>query len=158
MGFLANKNFLVTGLLSNSSIAYGIAKAMHREGARLAFSYQGEKIKERVVELAAEFDSELVFSCDVASDERDRGLFDSLKEHWDGLDGIVHSIAFAPREAMAGDYIDTAEPRSISHRPRRQRVQLRRIGEGGPADDGRAQRRPADPDLSRPNACFRTTT
>lgn len=107
MRILKNKNFLVTGLLSSRSIAYGIAKAMHREGARLAFSYQGEKIKDRVTELASEFGSDLVFSCDVSSDAEIAALFDELKVRWDGLDGIVHSIAFAPREALAGDYVDT---------------------------------------------------
>src|SRR6185312_5712020 len=107
MALLQNKNILVTGLLSSRSIAYGIAKAMTREGARLAFSYQGERVKDRVVELAAEFDSKLVLPCDVASDQEIDALFESLKMHWDGLDGIVHSIAFAPREALAGDYLDS---------------------------------------------------
>jgi enoyl-[acyl-carrier protein] reductase I len=106
MGFLQNKNVLITGLLSSRSIAYGIAKAMHREGAQLAFSYQGERIKDRVVELAAEFGSELVLPCDVSSDGEIDALFAGLKEHWVGLDGIIHSIAFAPREALAGDYLD----------------------------------------------------
>ena len=107
MAFLQNKNILITGLLSSRSIAYGIAKAMHREGAQLAFSYQGERIKDRVVELAAEFDSKLVLPCDVASDAEIDALFTGLKKHWDGLDGIIHSIAFAPREALAGDYLDS---------------------------------------------------
>lgn len=109
MGFLDKKNILVTGLLSNRSIAYGIARAMHREGARLAFSYQGDKLKDRVVELAAEFGSELVLPCDVASDAEISALFETLSSRWDGLDGIVHSIAFAPREALSGDYIDTVD-------------------------------------------------
>jgi enoyl-[acyl-carrier protein] reductase I len=107
MGFLANKNILITGMLSNRSIAYGIAKAAHREGARLAFSYQGDKIKDRVVELATDFGSDLVLPCDVSRDEDIAALFDSLKSHWNGLDGIVHSIAYAPREALAGDYLDS---------------------------------------------------
>jgi enoyl-[acyl-carrier protein] reductase I len=107
MAFLQNKNILVTGLLSSRSIAYGIAKAMRREGAQLAFSYQGERIKDRVVDLAAEFDSKLVLPCDVASDGEIDALFASLGTHWDGLDGIIHSIAFAPREALAGDYLDS---------------------------------------------------
>ncbi|HWQ39086.1 MAG TPA: enoyl-ACP reductase FabI [Burkholderiales bacterium] len=107
MGFLANKKILITGMLSNRSIAYGIARAAHREGAQLAFSYQGEKIRERVVELAAEFGTDLVLPCDVASDEEIAALFASLGRRWDGLDGLVHSIAFAPREALSGDYIDT---------------------------------------------------
>jgi enoyl-[acyl-carrier protein] reductase I len=107
MAFLQNKNILITGLLSSRSIAYGIAKAMRREGAQLAFSYQGERVKDRVVELAAEFDSNLVLPCDVASDGEIDALFAELKKHWNGLDGIIHSIAFAPREALAGDYLDS---------------------------------------------------
>lgn len=107
MGLLQNKNILITGLLSNRSIAYGIAKAAKREGANLAFSYAGEKLKDRTVSLAAEFGSDMVYSCDVSSDEEITGIFTELKKHWDGLDGLVHSIAFAPREALAGDYLDT---------------------------------------------------
>jgi enoyl-[acyl-carrier protein] reductase I len=107
MAFLQNKNILITGLLSSRSIAYGIAKAMRREGAQLAFSYQGERVKDRVVGLAAEFDSKLVLPCDVASDAEIDALFTELGKHWDGLDGIIHSIAFAPREALAGDYLDS---------------------------------------------------
>ena len=107
MAFLQNKNILITGLLSSRSIAYGIAKAMRREGAQLAFSYQGERVKDRVVDLAAEFDSKLVLPCDVASDGEIDALFAALRTHWDGLDGIIHSIAFAPREALAGDYLDS---------------------------------------------------
>ena len=117
MAFLQNKNILITGLLSSRSIAYGIAKAMHREGARLAFSYQGERIKDRVVDLAAEFDSKLVLPCDVASDGEIDALFAGLGNQWKGLDGIIHSIAFAPREALAGDYLDsvTREAFRIAH-------------------------------------------
>lgn len=117
MGFLQNKNILITGLLSNRSIAYGIAGAMRREGARLAFSYQGERVKERVVDLAAEFDSKLVLPCDVSNDGEIDTLFAELKNQWDGLDGIIHSIAFAPREALAGDYLDavTREAFRIAH-------------------------------------------
>ena len=107
MAFLQNKNILITGLLSSRSIAYGIAKAMRREGAQLAFSYQGERVKDRVVELAAKFDSNLVLPCDVASDGEIDALFAEIKKHWEGLDGIIHSIAFAPREALAGDYLDS---------------------------------------------------
>lgn len=108
MGFLDNKNILVTGLLSNRSIAYGIAKAARREGASLAFSYAGgDKIKDRVVQLAADFESEVVIPCDVANDQEVENLFSELKQSWDGLDGLVHSIAFAPREALAGDYLDS---------------------------------------------------
>jgi enoyl-[acyl-carrier protein] reductase I len=117
MAFLQNKNILITGLLSSRSIAYGIAKAMRREGAQLAFSYQGERVKDRVVDLAAEFDSKLVLPCDVASDGEIDALFAELGNQWDGLDGIIHSIAFAPREALAGDYLDsvTREAFRVAH-------------------------------------------
>ncbi|MCC7090982.1 MAG: SDR family oxidoreductase [Nitrosomonas sp.] len=107
MGFLANKQVLITGLLSNRSIAYGIAKAMKREGAQLAFTYQGEEIRERVEKLAAEFDSTLLFPCNVASDQEIAQCFENLQKHWSGLDCIVHSIAFAPRDALMGDYLES---------------------------------------------------
>ncbi|MBI3903302.1 MAG: enoyl-ACP reductase FabI [Nitrosomonadales bacterium] len=106
MGFLANKRILITGMLSNRSIAYGVAQAMHREGAELAFTYQGERVKDRVQEMAQEFGSELIFPCDVSSDEEISQLFTDLGQHWDKFDGIVHAIAFAPREALAGDFLD----------------------------------------------------
>lgn len=106
MGFLAGKKILVTGLLSNRSIAYGVAEAARREGAELAFTYVGERFRERVSELAAEFDSSIVLPCDVASDAEIDDLFALLRERWDGLDGLVHAIAFAPREAIAGDLLD----------------------------------------------------
>lgn len=107
MGFLNNKCILITGLLSNRSIAYGIAKAMQREGATLAFTYQGEDIRSRIEKLAAEFGSNLLFPCDVTSDSEIEKCFEDLQKHWDGLDCIVHSIAFAPREALTGDYLES---------------------------------------------------
>lgn len=107
MGFLTNKRALITGLLSNRSIAYGIAKAMHREGAELAFTYQGEEIRPRVEKLADEFGSKLLFPCDVTKDEEITQCFDDLKKSWDSVDIIIHSIAFAPREALSGDYLET---------------------------------------------------
>lgn len=106
MGFLAGKRILITGLLSNRSIAYGIAKAMHREGAELAFTYQNDRFKDRVAKLAADFDSSLIFPLDVQDDAQITGLFDQLGQHWDGLDALVHSIAFAPGEALEGDFLD----------------------------------------------------
>lgn len=106
MGFLAGKRLLITGVLSNRSIAYGIAKACHREGAELAFSYQGERFKDRITEFAAEFDSKLVFDCDVSDDAQMEALFKDLGEAWPEFDGFVHSIGFAPREAIAGDFLD----------------------------------------------------
>lgn len=107
MGFLRDKRILITGMISDRSIAYGIAKACHREGATLAFTYQGEKIVERVKKLAAEFESELIFPCDVASDEEITQLFVDLGQEWDSLDGLVHAIAFVPREALAGDFLES---------------------------------------------------
>jgi enoyl-[acyl-carrier protein] reductase I len=104
MGFLKGRRILVTGMLSNRSIAYGIARACQREGAELSFTYQGEGIRERVVDLAREFGTDRVFACDVAEDAQIDALFASLREHWDGLDGLVHAIAFAPREALKGGF------------------------------------------------------
>jgi enoyl-[acyl-carrier protein] reductase I len=117
MGFLRGRKILVTGMLSNLSIAYGIARAMAREGAEMAFTYQGEGVKERVLGLAREFGNDLVFPCDVTSDAEIDQLFAALGERWDGLDGIVHSIAFAPREALSGDYLETVtrEAFRVSH-------------------------------------------
>ena len=106
MGFLAGKRILITGLLSNRSIAYGIAKAMHREGAELAFTYQNDRFKDRVAKLAADFDSTLIFPLDVQDDAEITALFEQLGQHWDGLDSLVHSIAFAPGEALEGDFLD----------------------------------------------------
>ena len=105
MALLQDKKILITGLLSNRSIAYGIARAAHREGATLAFTYQGEAIKNRVTDLAKEFGPAPVLPCDVASDEQIAQLFDDLRKQWDGLDGLVHSIAFAPRDALTGDIL-----------------------------------------------------
>jgi len=106
MGFLAGKRVLITGLLSNRSIAYGIAKAARREGAELAFTYQNDRFKDRVIEIAGELGSKLAFPCDVASDAEIAALFSGLAGSWDGLEGLVHAIAFAPREAIAGDFLE----------------------------------------------------
>ncbi|MGL5631931.1 MAG: SDR family oxidoreductase, partial [Azovibrio sp.] len=106
MGFLANKKILITGLLSKHSIAFGIAKACHREGAQLAFTFQNERFEERVRKFANEFGSDLVLPCDVASDEHINALFDTLGKTWDGMDGLVHSIAFAPSDAIEGDFLE----------------------------------------------------
>ena len=106
MGFLAGKKILITGLLSNRSIAYGIAKACHREGAELAFTYVGDRFKERTVDFANEFNSKLIFDCDVGSDEQIAALFTDLAKTWPQFDGFVHAIGFAPREAIAGDFLD----------------------------------------------------
>ncbi len=106
MGFLAGKRILITGVISNRSIAYGIAKACHQQGAELAFTYVGDRFKDRVVEYAAEFGSNIVIPCDVSDDAQIDGAFATLKTHWDGLDGLVHSIGFAPRESIAGEFLD----------------------------------------------------
>lgn len=106
MGFLDNKKILICGLLSNRSIAYGIAQACRREGAELAFTYQNERFEQRVMDLAREFGSEAVFPCDVASDAEITALFERLRGRWDGLDGLVHALAYAPREAIAGSFTE----------------------------------------------------
>jgi enoyl-[acyl-carrier protein] reductase I len=106
MGFLAGKRLLITGILNNRSLAYGIARACHREGAELAFSYQGERFRERITEFASEFGSQRVFECDVAEDAQIERMFGQLGEAWDRFDGFVHAIAYAPREAIAGDFLD----------------------------------------------------
>jgi enoyl-[acyl-carrier protein] reductase I len=107
MGFLAGKRALIVGLASSRSIAWGIAQAMHREGAELAFSYQNDKLQERVAKLASECASEIVVPCDVSSDAQIEGVFECLDDYWDSLDIIVHSVAFAPREELEGEFLDT---------------------------------------------------
>jgi enoyl-[acyl-carrier protein] reductase I len=107
MGFLQDKKILVTGVASNRSIAWGTAQAMHREGAQLAFSYQGEKLKKRVEGFAEECGSDIVLPLDVSSDDEIAAAFKELGNSWDGLDAIVHSIAFAPREELEGSYVDS---------------------------------------------------
>jgi len=106
MGFLTGKKLLITGVLSNRSIAYGIAKACHAQGAELAFSYVGERFKDRITEFAADFNSKLIFDCDVGSDEQIDKMFADLSTHWPKFDGFVHSIGFAPREAIAGGFLE----------------------------------------------------
>ncbi|MDP3705885.1 MAG: enoyl-ACP reductase [Legionellaceae bacterium] len=108
MGFLNGKKALIVGLASNRSIAYGIAKAFHEQGAELAFTYQNDKLKERVERMAAEFGSTLTFPCDVASDDEINAVFTGLGKHWNHLDTLVHSVAFAPADQIAGDYVDNA--------------------------------------------------
>ena len=107
MGFLQGKKILITGMISERSIAYGIAKACHEQGAELAFTYVVDKLEERVRKMAKELGSDLVFRCDVQSDEEIEQAFADLGKHWGGLDGLVHSIGFAPREALGGDFLDS---------------------------------------------------
>jgi enoyl-[acyl-carrier protein] reductase I len=106
MGFLTGKKLLITGVLSNRSIAYGIAKACRAQGAELAFSYVGERFKGRITEFAADFDSTLIFDCDVGDDAQIDKLFTDLSAHWPTFDGFVHSIGYAPRESIAGDFLE----------------------------------------------------
>ena len=117
MGFLAGKRALIVGLASNRSIAWGIAQAMHREGAELAFTYQNERLKDRVGEMAASLGSDILIPCDVAEDAQITGVFEELGKHWDGYDILVHSVAFAIKEQLAGRYIDnvTREGFQIAH-------------------------------------------
>ncbi|EXJ16536.1 enoyl-ACP reductase FabI [Imhoffiella purpurea] len=106
MGFLDGKKILVTGVASNRSIAWGCAEAMHKQGAEIALTYQNDKLKSRVEDMAAKCGSDIALPLDVGSDSEIEALFTALAERWDGLDAIVHSIAFAPREQLEGDYVD----------------------------------------------------
>ena len=107
MGFLSGKKALITGVASERSIATGIARAMHREGATLAYTYQGDKLKGRVEALAAETGSDLVLELDVSRDADIQRVFDRLGEAWGGIDIVVHSIGYAPRELLSGGYLET---------------------------------------------------
>ncbi|HRE12830.1 MAG TPA: SDR family oxidoreductase [Usitatibacteraceae bacterium] len=117
MGFLKGKRILVTGMLSNRSIAYGVARACHREGAELAFTYQGEGIRDRVADLAREFGDTPLLACDVTDDAQIDAVFAALGERWGHLDGVVHAIAFAPREALKGEFHEstTREAFRVAH-------------------------------------------
>ncbi len=106
MGFLTGKRILITGVISDRSIAYGIAKCCHEQGAELAFTYVGDRFKERVTQYAAQFGTNIVLPCDVADDDQIDAVFKDLATQWDGLDGLVHSIGFAPREAISGELLD----------------------------------------------------
>jgi enoyl-[acyl-carrier protein] reductase I len=117
MGFMQGKRVLIVGLASNRSIAWGIAQAMHREGAELAFTFQNDKLQSRVETMATECGSNITVECDVSSDEHIENVFKKLGEHWDGLDCIVHSVAFAPRDALEGDFVTatTRENFRVAH-------------------------------------------
>ncbi len=118
MGMLDGKRFIIFGIASKRSIAWGIAAAMHREGATLAFTYQNDRLKDRVIDMAAACGSTLVLPCDVAEDKQIDDLMESIKSEWtDGFDGLVHAVAFAPREALDGDFLDsvTRESFRIAH-------------------------------------------
>ncbi len=113
MGFLSGKRALIVGLASNRSIAWGIARAMHREGAELAFTYQNDKLRSRVETMAEQCGSDITLPCDVASDQEIAAVFESLAQRWDGLDCLVHSVAYAPREALEGSYLDSVDRESF---------------------------------------------
>ena len=117
MGFLQGKRALIVGAASERSIAWGIARAMHREGAELAFTYQTEKLKSRVDKMASQTNAKIVLELDVSSDDQIESVFADLAEHWDGLDIIIHSVGFAPREQLVGSYLDsvTREGFHIAH-------------------------------------------
>lgn len=117
MGMLDGKRALIVGVASKRSIAWGIAEAMHREGAELAFTYQNDRLKERVEDLASSLGSNIVLPCDVAIDDEIEQVFASLKQSWDGLDSLVHAVAFAPREQLEGDYLEavTREGFQMAH-------------------------------------------
>lgn len=117
MGFLQGKRALITGIASQRSIASGIAEAMHREGAELAFTYQNDKLKSRVEKAAAEFGSDIVLPLDVADDAQIAACFEQLGQRWDGFDILIHAIAYAPREAIEGEFLDglTRENFAIAH-------------------------------------------
>ncbi|KUJ75246.1 enoyl-ACP reductase [Thiomicrospira sp. XS5] len=117
MGFLAGKKALIVGVANNKSIAYGIAKQMHEQGAEIALTYQTEKLKGRVEKVAEELGSSIVLPLDVTSDEQIDNVFAELGKQWDGLDILVHSVAFAPREELEGRMIDasTRSGFSVAH-------------------------------------------
>jgi enoyl-[acyl-carrier protein] reductase I len=116
MGFLAGKRALIVGVATERSIAWGIAQAMHREGAELAFTYVNDKMKERVEPLAHSLGSRLTMPLDVSNDDEISGAFDTLKREWGNLDILIHAVAFAPREAVSGRFIDTSrEAFRIAH-------------------------------------------
>lgn len=119
MGFMAGKKALIVGVASDRSIASGIAEAFAREGAEIAFTYQNDKLKGRVEKLSERLgqNTELLFPCDVTSDEQIDAVFSELGKHWDGLDVIVHSVGFAPRDQLAGGFTEsvTREGYAISH-------------------------------------------
>jgi enoyl-[acyl-carrier protein] reductase I len=150
MGFLAGKRALIVGLATERSIAHGIAQAMHREGAELAFTYL-ERLKDRVVDLAGELGSKLTMPMNVESDDEISRAFADLKRHWDSADIIVHSVAFAPREALAGGFVDSTSRDSFRSRTRF-RPQPDRSGARRALPDGGAKWRAAHLELSRRGA------
>jgi enoyl-[acyl-carrier protein] reductase I len=117
MGFLAGKRALIVGVATERSIAWGIARAMHREGAELAFTYLNDKMKDRVTPLAESLGSKIIVPLDVQRDEEIAAAFDTLKREWGNLDILVHAVAYAPREAIMGSFIEntTREAFRMAH-------------------------------------------
>ncbi len=117
MGFLSGKKALVVGVASKLSIATGIARALHQQGAELALTYQNEKLKNRVVDFGKEWDTEMVFPCDVSDDQQIETLFEDISKQWDGIDIIVHSVGFAPADQLDGNFVDvtTREGFKVAH-------------------------------------------
>ena len=117
MGFLQGKRALIVGAASERSIAWGVAQAMHREGASLAYTFQNDKLRSRVEKMAQETDANILLPCDVGSDAEIANVFSEIGKHWDGLDIIIHSVAYAPREQLEGDYVDnvTREGFRVAH-------------------------------------------
>src|SRR5690625_4148595 len=117
MAFLSGKRILITGVISNRSIAYGIAQACRQQGAEIALTYVGERFKSRIEKLAEELDAQFLLPLDVTDDSQVDELGDSIRAHWDGLDGLVHSIGFAPRESIAGDFLEglSREAFTVAH-------------------------------------------
>ena len=114
MGFLTGKKVLIVGLLSNKSIAYGIAETMHREGAELAFTYQNERFKERIEKLTDKYNPSALIECDVSSDKAIKNVFSELSQKWDGLDSIIHSVAYAPADQLEGDFISAVNRKGFA--------------------------------------------
>jgi enoyl-[acyl-carrier protein] reductase I len=105
-GLMVGKRALVTGVANERSIAWAIAEAFHREGCELAFTYQGEVLEKRVRPLVESVGAKAFIDCDVSRDESIDAAVAGLREVWDGFDVLVHSIAYAPREALDGRFSD----------------------------------------------------
>ena len=107
-GLMAGKRGLIMGLANDKSLAWGIAKQLHEQGAEMAFSYQGEALKKRVTPLAEQLGSDFVFECDVSNMDALDNAFDTLKQRWDTIDFVVHAIGFSDKSELRGKYVDTS--------------------------------------------------
>ncbi len=149
MGFLQGKRALIVGLASERSIAHGIAEAMHREGAELALTYQNDKLKSRVEDMGKEWGAKAIIPCDVAEDAQISQLFGTLQNHWDSLDIIIHSVAYAPADQLEGDYLNavTREGFRIAHDI--SSYSFAALAKAGQKNDARPSGCALDIDLSR---------